>query len=123
MKIVNFYMKNNSLLIRKISQRCNFIINEDAIIYIRKFIKKKNLIKYFQSQKKPIIPPLVLKKPTESDQITIQSKNIYDIHYIIEIWNKTDPTCSIKISISKIFSISQKIPDYRSIFVSSLTKI
>lgn len=41
MKIVNFYMKNNSLLIRKISQRCNFIINEDAIIYIRKFIKKK----------------------------------------------------------------------------------
>lgn len=85
MKIVNFYMKNNSLLIRKISQRCNFIINEDAIIYIRKFIKKKNLIKYFQSQKKPIIPPLVLEKPTESDQITIQSKNINDIHYIIEI--------------------------------------
>lgn len=41
MKIVNFYMKNNSLLIRKISQRCDFIINEDAIIYIRKFIKKK----------------------------------------------------------------------------------
>lgn len=85
MKIVNFYMKNNSLLIRKISQCCDFIINEDGIIYIRKFIKKKNLIKYFQSQKKPIIPPLVLKKPTESDQITIQSKNIYDIHYIIEI--------------------------------------